>query len=82
MDEYYYYDELEPINEESDEYASKCTNRIPIIFKHLCVDWNTDNGFIFSYHSNLDPSNHDTSQTSWFYPSQADKIASAKVKNI
>ena len=80
--EYYYSQLYDSFN--SDDYAQKCTNRIPIIFKHLCVHWNSKNGFIFSYHSNIDQSNdiNDHSQTSWFYDSRNDKIASAKVYTV
>ena len=86
-DDYYddnyddYYDELYDEFKSSD-YAQKCTNRIPIIFKHLCVHWNSQNGFIFSYLSNLEDSKSNHHQTSWFYDNTADKIASAKVYYI
>ena len=63
---------------EHSQSASKCTHRIPVIFHHLCVDWNPQNGFWFKYESNLnDESLDDLHQTDWFYAKRADKMSSA-----
>ena len=60
--------------------SQQCTERIPVIFKHLCVDWNRKRGFRFRYlsHINGDDGGRSHSQTNWFYHSRTDKIASAK----
>merc|ERR1712130_384627 len=87
-EEYTDYDEYENYeqqqNEESElnnDYASKCTDRIPVIFKHLCLEWNTKNGFSFSYHSSINDKDYQA-QTNWFYKNKNDKISSAKNANI
>eukprot|EP01083_Nonionella_stella_P151074 482276_1 len=65
-------------NDNDNQYASKCTNRIPVIFKHLCVHWDLINGFTFNYRSTLPQSTQNNYQTNWFYPSRSAKISSAK----
>eukprot|EP01084_Bolivina_argentea_P035791 66298_1 len=65
-------------NDNDNQYASKCTNRIPMIFKHLCVHWDLINGFTFNYRSALPQSTQNNYQTNWFYPSRSAKISSAK----
>eukprot|EP01083_Nonionella_stella_P184017 666634_1 len=67
-----------PHNDNDNQYASKCTNRIPVIFKHLCVHWDLINGFTFNYRSTLPQSTQNNYQTNWFYPSRSAKISSAK----
>eukprot|EP01084_Bolivina_argentea_P115363 205162_1 len=64
----------------NNDYALKCTNRIPIIFKHLCLHWSSQNGFVFSYHSSINNNNNNDNkyQTDWFYDNRNDKISSAK----
>lgn len=61
---------------QSHHRRQKCTNRIPIIFKHLCVDWNRNRGFRFKYSSHVNGQN-DLAQTDWFYRTKSDKIYSA-----
>eukprot|EP01084_Bolivina_argentea_P022262 41372_1 len=77
------YDVYHPFNQyhqfhSDDEYASTCTERIPVIFKHLCVHWDMTNGFIFNYKSKLAQSKRNNYQTNWFYSSRDSKISSAK----
>ena len=83
-EEYEFYQQQQQQEEQNDDeesennYAFKCTDRIPVIFKHLCLEWNAKNGFLFSYHSSIDDNDRQT-QTNWFYDSNKDKISSAKV---
>eukprot|EP01083_Nonionella_stella_P151069 482266_1 len=66
------------IDEFNHEHAYKCTDRIPVIFKHLCVHWDFVNGFTFNYKSKLPDAKGHNYQTNWFYPTRDAKIFSAK----
>ncbi len=48
------------------DHASKCTNVIPVLFKQLCVHWDSSNGFRYNYHAPTDIKSH-LGDTNWFF---------------
>jgi len=61
---------------DANDYASKCTKVIPVIFKQLCVSWNTQSGFRFSYHAPESVHSH-LHDTDWFYADKAQQLSAA-----